>query len=130
MKKKKDLNYIAGVEKAIAKKYGDITIKNPISFWNEEKEKEYLAQLKEIEASRAHSEDKVEQEGFFITKKLVNRDTKRTCSVCGKYSFWRQDDVYMIKHSCCYKCYIKDIEYKELLEEQEKKRLESETNEN
>tara|TARA_Y100000034_G_scaffold1831_1_gene2336 strand:- start:70 stop:459 length:390 start_codon:yes stop_codon:yes gene_type:complete len=128
--KEKDWDYIAKVEQAIAEKYGKEAIQNPAKFWNEEKEKEYLEQLKEMEDQCVPCEDKVEQEGFFITKKLVNRDTKRTCSVCGKYSFWRQDDVYMIKHSCCYKCYIKDIEYKELLEEQEKKRLESETNEN
>ena len=38
MKPKKDLNYIAKVEKAIAKKYGDLAIQNPAKFWNEEKE--------------------------------------------------------------------------------------------
>tara|TARA_Y100000593_G_scaffold88369_1_gene170550 strand:+ start:571 stop:957 length:387 start_codon:yes stop_codon:yes gene_type:complete len=119
MSKKKDLNYIAGVEKAIAKKYGEIAIQNPMSFWDEEKEKEYLSQLKEAEEIRDSYEDKVEKEGFFITKKLVNRDTKRTCLTCGKYSFWKQDDVCMIKHGCCYECYMRDIEYKECLKEQE-----------
>ena len=42
MKPKKDLNYIAKVEKAIAKKYGNIAIQNPASFWDEEKEKKYI----------------------------------------------------------------------------------------
>ena len=40
MKKEKDLNYIAKIEKAIAKKYGDIAIQNPAKFWDEKKEKD------------------------------------------------------------------------------------------
>ena len=35
---KKDLNYIAAVEKAIKKKYGSEAIDNPEKFWDEEKE--------------------------------------------------------------------------------------------
>ena len=44
--KEKDLDYIAGLEKAIARKYEDISIQNPSSFWDEEKEERYLQQLK------------------------------------------------------------------------------------
>ena len=36
--KEKDLNYIAAVEKAIAKKYGSETIQNPKGNWDDEKE--------------------------------------------------------------------------------------------
>ena len=32
---KRDLNYIAKVEQAIAKKYGDIAVQNPRAFWNQ-----------------------------------------------------------------------------------------------
>ena len=39
MKPKKDLNYIAKVEQAIAKKYGEEAIQNPASFWDEKKRK-------------------------------------------------------------------------------------------
>ena len=46
--KDKDLNYIAALEKAIKKKYGDDAIQNPASYWDEDKEKEYIEQLKEF----------------------------------------------------------------------------------
>ncbi len=46
--KEKDLNYIAGLEKAIKKKYGDEAIQNPAKFWDEEKEKDYIQQLEDF----------------------------------------------------------------------------------
>ena len=42
----KDPNYAAKVEKAIAEKYGKEAVENPKSKWDDEKEKEYLAELK------------------------------------------------------------------------------------
>ena len=39
---KKDLNDIAAVEKAISKKYGDETIVNPKSTWDENKKKKNI----------------------------------------------------------------------------------------
>ena len=51
--KEKDLNYIATVEKAIAKKYGSETIQNPKGNWDDEKEKEYLQQIKEVGTLRS-----------------------------------------------------------------------------
>ena len=45
---KKDPNYIVKVEKAIAEKYGEETVQNPKSNWNEEKEQNYLQQLKKL----------------------------------------------------------------------------------
>ena len=47
MKPKKDLNYIAKLEQAIAKKYGEDSIINPKSLWTDEKEEQYLKDLKE-----------------------------------------------------------------------------------
>jgi len=115
MKPKKDLNYIAKVEKAIAKKYGDLAIQNPAKFWNEEKEKEYLSQLKE----QAKNEDElyidpqIEVNGFFISEKLINKDTDRICPTCDKYSFSAKDDVYMSKYECCFECFIKYVDDRE-----------------
>ena len=42
----KDLNYIAAVEKAISEKYGKNTVQDFRSEWHEDKEKDYLEQLK------------------------------------------------------------------------------------
>ena len=44
---KKDLNQVARMEQAIEKRWGKEAIENPASHWDEEKEKEYLEQLKE-----------------------------------------------------------------------------------
>ena len=42
----KDPNYAVKVEKAIAEKYGKEAVVNPKSEWDDDKEKEYLAELK------------------------------------------------------------------------------------
>jgi len=114
MKKEKDWDYIAKLEKAIAEKYGKEAIQNPAKFWNEEKEKEYLEELKEdIQQQEIRHDNKKQIDGFFITEKLINKDTGRTCPVCKKYSFNGKDDVYMGKYECCFECYIEYIDGRE-----------------
>ena len=115
MKKEKDWDYIAKLEKAIAKKYGNIAIQNPASFWNEEKEKEYLEQLKEEakQQEEARHEEQIDVGGFFVPKKLINKDASRMCPVCEIYSVKALDDVYMSKYDCCYKCYILYVDGRE-----------------
>ena len=116
MQSKKDQNYIANVEKAIAQKYGTDAIQNPKSNWTDEKEREYLSQLKkfsENERRQQDQEEKVETNGYFISKKLLNKETNRTCPVCDTYSFDLKDDVYMSKFECCRKCYIQWVEDRE-----------------
>ena len=44
---KKDYNYIAALEKAIAEKYGKDAVQDFRSMWTPEKEKDYLSDLKE-----------------------------------------------------------------------------------
>jgi len=111
------LNDIARYEKAIAKKYGPEAIENPRKHWNDEKEKSYQDQIKKLaekERSLEEKDDKVEQDGFLISKKLLNRDTiRRTCPVCKSYSFKIKDDVFMSKFECCYKCYMQWVENRE-----------------
>jgi len=117
MKKDLDLNTIAKFEKAIAKKYGPEAIENPRKHWNDEKEKSYQDQIKKLaekERSFEEKDDKVEVDGFLISKKLLNKDTtRRTCPVCEKYSFKIKDDVFMNKFDCCHKCYIQWVEGRE-----------------
>ena len=112
----KDQNYIAKLEKAISLKYGEEAINNPRRFWNDNKEKDYIEQSAEQQrkfAKLAESQDKVEQDGFLINKKLLNRDHNRTCPVCEKYSFHPRDDLYMSKFEACFKCYVKYVEDRE-----------------
>ena len=113
---KKDLDYVAGLEKAIRLKYGEEAIKNPASEWDQEKEKEYLDQMKRDVRKMDNIKEKLEKvevDGFFVSKKLLNRDTTRKCTVCTKYSFKIKDDIYMAKYDCCHRCYIQHVEHRE-----------------
>ena len=108
--------YVAKLERAIAQKYGDEAINNPRRFWDEDKEKEYIAQSQEEQrkfAKLSETRDKVEQDGFLINKKLLSKDTNRSCPLCNKYSFDARNELYMNKFECCWKCYIQWIEGRE-----------------
>tara|TARA_B100000287_G_scaffold434965_1_gene501184 strand:+ start:1582 stop:1983 length:402 start_codon:yes stop_codon:yes gene_type:complete len=111
--KEKDWDYIVKLERAIKQKYGELAIQNPASFWDEEKEKKYIEQLKTLykkENAHERQSEKVEINGILISKKLLNRETNRKCPECEKYSFKSKDDVYMTKFNCCYECYLKYVE--------------------
>ena len=75
---KKNPDNIAAIEKAIAQKYGEETIKNPRSTWDETKEKEYLEQMRELYArttKKREREEKVDVNGIKMSKKLLNRES-------------------------------------------------------
>lgn len=113
---KKDLDHIARVEKAIAEKYGIEAVSNPRANWDEEREKEYLQQMKEFYAKTSKNlewEDKIDVNGIKVTKKLLNREPLKNCPVCGKFPKKSMDDVCLIKFSCCNSCYIKFVEHRE-----------------
>jgi len=112
---KKDPNYVAKIEQAIAKKYGEETVQHPKKQWTDEKEKEYLDQQRELHHKELQEGDvdKVELNGVFVPKKLIKKNSNRSCPVCNVYSFKSNDDVYMSKFQCCEKCYIKWVEGRE-----------------
>lgn len=112
--KSKDPNYPIKVEKAIAEKYGDKTVQHPRSDWTDDKEKKYLNDLKKIRHLHDESSNTMEDvNGVLISKKLLMRESKRSCPVCSTYSFKSNDDVYMLKFECCEKCYVKWVEGRE-----------------
>ena len=113
---KKDLNEIAKYEVAISKKYGKEAIQHPKADWNDEKEKEYQQQIRDLyqkEVKYREKNEKVEVDGILISKKLFSRDEDRVCPVCSSYSFELRDNVYMTKFDCCFKCYIQWVEGRE-----------------
>tara|TARA_R100001198_G_C5080019_1_gene121988 strand:+ start:161 stop:544 length:384 start_codon:yes stop_codon:yes gene_type:complete len=113
---KKDLNDIARYEVAISKKYGKEAIQHPKADWDDEKEKDYQQQIKDLyekEKKQQEKNEKIEMDGFLISKKLFNKDDNRNCPVCQVYSFELRDDVYMTKFDCCFKCYIQWVEGRE-----------------
>ncbi len=113
--KDKDLNRIAAIENAISKKYGNEAVQSPMSNWDEGKEEEYLEQMKELYSKTSQNEewqDKIDLSGIKVTKKLLNRESTKTCSVCGAFPKKSMDDVCFLKFDCCHSCYTKDIEEK------------------
>ena len=110
--KSKDPNYAIKIEKAIADKYGEEAVQNPKAGWTDEKEKEYLDNLKSFSADSVNGQE-VLVNGVFISDKLLKRESKRSCPVCKTYSFKSNDDVYMSKFECCEKCYIQWVEGRE-----------------
>ena len=113
MSKKKDLNQIAKIEKAIKEKYGEEAIQNPKKHWDENKEKKYLEDLKKFHERPKRSKEIKEIEGITIKKRKSSHEVNRDCPVCGAYSFSSQDDLYMTKFGCCFNCYIQYIEGRE-----------------
>ena len=111
-----DFDKIAAIEKAIKEKYGEQAISNPKSNWDENKEKEYLAQMKEHYDSlrkKEHTQEKVNVNGIKISKKLLNRESLNNCPVCGAFPKKTMDDVCLVKFECCSKCYIQYVEGRE-----------------
>ena len=112
----KDYDRIAAIEKAIKEKYGDEAIANPKSNWDEQKEKEYLEQMKEHYATlnkNSLGQEKVDVNGIKISKKLLNRESLHNCPVCGTFPKKTMDDVCLVKFECCSKCYIKYVQGRE-----------------
>jgi len=113
---KDKLNHIAAVEQAISKKYGDETVQNPKANWDENKEKEYLQQMKEFYQKTQQieeSQEKVDVNGIKISKKLLNRDAIRSCPICSSFARRSMDDVCLVKFDCCFNCYIQYVEDRE-----------------
>jgi hypothetical protein len=114
--KNNDPDYIVKVEQAIAQKYGEEAIQNPKAEWDENKEKVYLEQMRNLYKKQKKNDevnDKVEVNGIKVSRKLLNRESKTGCPVCGAFSHSARDDVSLVKFDCCYKCYIKWVEGRE-----------------
>ena len=111
--KNKDPDYIAKLEKAIAEKYGKETIAHPKADWDDEKEQEYLKELKTNYRRLNETQEKEEVNGVLISKELLNKKTNRSCPTCNSYSFKSRDDLYMTKFGCCFNCYIQFVEGRE-----------------
>ena len=101
----KDWDKLAAFEKAISKRYGKEAIQNPKSNWTDEKEHEYIEQQKKLyekELIQRERAEKIEHDGILISKKLFNRESKRSCPTCSKMFFRAMDDVTMTKYDCCF----------------------------
>ncbi len=113
--KKKDLDEIARIEKAIKERYGEEAIINPRSLWDKEKEERYLKDLKSFHTRKENAREKLTEasEGFTVNTKKSKTTSGRTCPVCSSYSFVGIDDLFMTKFECCFNCYIQYVEGRE-----------------
>ena len=110
--KGKDINKIAAVEKAIAEKYGEETIVNPKANWDDEREKDYLEQMRKFynKVNKSNEqEEKIDINGIKVSKKLLNRESLKSCPVCGSFPRKSMDDVCLVKFECCSSCYDRYI---------------------
>jgi hypothetical protein len=91
-------------------------VQNPKGNWNENKEKEYLEQSKQFYKKQRKNDEwqeKVDVNGIKISKKLLNRESLKSCPVCGSFPKISLDDVCLVKFDCCNTCYIKYVEDRE-----------------
>ena len=114
--KAKDFDYVARLEKAIKKKYGEEAIQNPEKFWDEKKEQQYLMQLKDYVAKQRKYEAFAEPKnvnGILISRKLLIRENICNCPVCKMRIKTINDDIYITKFECCEKCYFQYVDGRE-----------------
>lgn len=113
--KKLTLNEIATLERAIKEKYGEIAVINPKQLWTEELDTEYHKQLSDLtkKQRKLNKNERVNVDGILVSKRLIIKDAKRKCPICGIYSFNPQDDVYMNRFDCCFQCFVKWVEGRE-----------------
>jgi len=99
---KKDLDYIANLEKVISETYGKDSVQDFRSNWVPEKEEDYLEQLKHRTAKHSCKE-----------KQPRVKKQDRSCPVCKTYSFSIKDDLYMNRFKCCQDCYYEFVHDRE-----------------
>ena len=106
--KEEDLDKVAAIENAIAKKYGKEAIQNPKSNWNPEKEEKFLKDSKSF-----YRQLSLRLPGAFI--KNLDHESDKQCSVCSKqWHFMKlEDELCFIKWTTCRDCYIAYIEARE-----------------
>ena len=112
----RDLNKIAALERAVTQRWGKDVVKNPRADWNDEKEREFKEQQKRLyerEKENKREEEKIEIDGVFVSRKLINKETNRICPICDTYSFDSQDDLYMNKYGCCAECFYTYVDGRE-----------------
>ena len=108
-----DLDYVAELEVAISKKYGEAAVRDPATYWDATLEDSYLKQKKEQIRRKDQSLDDNKKEALSDKRLLNTTINNRSCPECVRYSFSIRDDVYMLKYSCCYECFIQFVEGRE-----------------
>ena len=59
------------------------------------------------------SESLEEHKGFFITKRLLSKESKSKCSACSSQIKTLKDETCKTKWDTCFKCYVQWVEGRE-----------------
>jgi hypothetical protein len=113
---KKDLNYVAALEKAVAEQYGDTATINPKSLWTEEQEKEYKVYIEQVlkqEYEREQTKEKVVDGEIEISKNILKHEDRKNCPLCKKFLFNPKHSVFLQKFDTCFTCYVSYVEDRE-----------------
>ncbi len=108
-----DQNFLLNLEREIIKKYGEEAVKNPKANWTNEKEQDYLKQIRENTSFYEEKQEQIEIDGVLIPKKLITKKNDRICLGCNKYSHKKDDDLYLNRFKCCFICFINFVEGRE-----------------
>ena len=104
-----------GIGKGISDKLTEIsdeiitTSSSELDTSNIEQVKKFQEKLRKAETSA----EKVEHNGFFVSKKLINKESNKACPVCSKYTLNVKDDVCIVKFECCFDCFVKYVDNRE-----------------
>lgn len=101
----------------IKERYGKNALIDPRatgSGLDEEEIRKQLLKFDEKVRKARRKNEKVEKNGFFISKGVLKRaNVERVCPVCNTFSFSTYDDVYMMRFKCCFECYIQHVDGRE-----------------
>ena len=109
-------DYIAAVEKAISKKYGENTSRDIRYFWDKDKEKIYKKQLKQLSKKsleEGRNKKQIEKNGYLLLKKNRKSKLHANCPLCSERTQKIFDDIKIEKYECCQRCFIDFVEDRE-----------------
>ena len=116
MTNKYTIETLAKIEKAMEDQYGKESTLDPRSFWNKDKEIDYIQQVRdsiEKDIKQEESSEKIQENGFLLSKRLVTINRDVGCEVCKKYLLDPKDKVYISKFSTCFECFIRYVDGRE-----------------
>jgi len=99
---KHDSRYVANLENKVKEKYGDLATSTFKPDWTQKEKEEFRQQFIKFH-------EKITRNQKTNKQYTINN----TCPICDSFSFFKIDDLYLTKFSCCYRCYLSYLEGKE-----------------
>lgn len=104
------IHEIGQIEEEVSKKYGEDARELLKDSWDEEKEKNYIDDLKKIKTYYKNSNSIIKSDGICVAKKLLEKKSQKKCKFCNKLIYSIDDLTYLESYESCFKCYVQHIE--------------------